>query len=164
MLENQKKHKKEGTNKGLFESPIKKMSEQAGRPGGSSGIKQETKKVSPLGPPNDSKASEEESYSLSALKDNMISAQKLQQEVEKSLKKTHNKKRLTKTQKEVAGQIAEIIIINEDPKEWLSSIEDYCKNPVDKNKERVEEVREFAEKHDLDFYLSSLLLASKKEN
>ena len=140
------------------------MSEQAGRPGGSSGIKQETKKVSPIGTPNDSKASEEESYSLSALKDNMISAQKLQQEVEKSLKKTHNKKRLTKTQKEVAGQIAEIIIINEDPKEWLSSIEDYCKNPVDKNKERVEEVREFAEKHDLDFYLSSLLLASKKEN
>ena len=91
----------------------------------------------------------------------MIHGQKLESEVEKSLRKLHNIKRLNKKQKEVAKQITGIIIANEEKENWASSVENYLKKPIDKHPKRVKQVEKIAFEHDLDYYLASILLASK---
>tara|TARA_R100000008_G_scaffold84577_2_gene72348 strand:- start:1549 stop:3576 length:2028 start_codon:yes stop_codon:yes gene_type:complete len=175
-LENQREYMKQ-RNEGLYtplvggsplaqtikveETSDKKKSQtppkEAGRPDGTSGIPQENRKVSPVGQGENSQA-----YSLDKVKDNMILAQKLESSVSSELRKTHKVKRLNKTQKEVAIQISETIIANETPDQWEKSIKKYCKKPVDHNSERVEFVRQIADKHQLDFYLASILASSLK--
>ena len=93
----------------------------------------------------------------------MLLAQKLENAVQASLRKKHGIKRLNKQQKEVAGQIADIIVSNEKPEDWNSKIEEYCENPTDKNKKRTEEVQRVACEHQIDMYLAALLVASKEE-
>lgn len=129
----------------------------AGRPEGTSGIPQENRKISPVGQGENSQA-----YSLDRVKDNMILAQKLEATVATELRKLHKVKRLNKTQKEVAIQISETIIANEAPTDWGKNVKKYCKKPIDHNSERVELVREIAAKHQLDFYLASILASSLK--
>ena len=135
----------------------KTLPKDAGRPDGTSGIPQNNKKISPVGQGGNSQA-----YSLDKIKDNMILAQKLESTVAIELRKLHKVKRLNKTQKEVAIQISETIIANEPPQEWTKNVKKYCKQPVDHNSERVELVREIAAKHQLDFYLASILASSLK--
>ena len=81
--------------------------------------------------------------------------------VEASLRKKHKIKRLSKTQKQVAEEIGSVIIANEDPSDWEGKINDYVKKPVDRNPERIAEVREIAAKHQVDDYLASILFISK---
>lgn len=128
----------------------------AGRPEGTKGIKQSTKKISPIG------ASVDESYSLSKMKENMLLATQLQSKIEDHLKKTHKLKKLSQEQKDVAGNISEIIICNESPSDWVAKIQEYCKKPVDQNHNRVEKITELACKHGVNTYLASLLFASYK--
>ena len=121
----------------------KSLPKNAGRPEGTSGIPQENRKISPVGQGESSA-----NYSLDKVKDNMILAQKLE--------------RLNATQKDVAIKISETIIANETPEVWQKSIKKYCKKPIDHNCERVELVREIAAKHQIDFYLASILASSLK--
>jgi hypothetical protein len=123
-----------------------------GRPPGIS-TPQETKKISPL------KASQQ--FSLSKVQENMIKAQGLVLEIEKELRKIHNKKRLSKQQKEIAQDISCILIANEEPENWKKKISTYCKNPIDKNSDRVAKVQDIAYEHQLDTYLASILYASR---
>ena len=92
----------------------------------------------------------------------MILAQKLEGSVATQLRKIHKVKRLNKSQKEVAIQISETIIANESPNRWEKNIKKYCEQPIDHNSDRVELVREIATKHQLDFYLASILASSLK--
>ena len=73
----------------------------------------------------------------------------------------HNIKRISKKQKEVVEQISNLIVANEDPKNWLNSVEKYCDSPVDQNPEKVTEINNLAHEHQLDHYLASILYASK---
>jgi len=134
---------------------------EAGRPSGTTGIPQSTKNVKPIGEGRQSKASVEEKYSLLKVKENLVLAQKLEEEVAASLRKKHNIKKLSYNQKEVSEQIAKIIIANETPENWMSKIEDYIKQPVDQNQEIVANVNSIACDHQVDSYLASILYHSK---
>ena len=135
----------------------KSLPKDAGRPDGTSGIPQSNRKISPVGQGESSQA-----YSLDKIKENMILAQKLESTVSSELRKLHKVKRLNKNQKDIAIKISETIIANEEPNEWEKNAKKYCKKPIDHNSERVELVREIAHKHQLDFYLASILASSLK--
>ena len=130
-----------------------------GRPPGT-GTPQETKDISPIGEGEQSNA---EHYSVSKITDNMILANTLVRKVEAGLRKFHKLKRLNKRQKEVAQGIVEVIISNENPSEWKRVVDEYVKKPVDKNEDRVSEIRDIACRHQVDYYLASILFASKSE-
>jgi hypothetical protein len=100
-------------------------------------------------------------YDFSKVKDYMIQAQKLENEIGAHLRKQHKIKRLSKAQKQIADEISSIIVANEDPENWTKNIEKYCKKPEDSNKERVREITEIAAEHHVDTYLASLLYISK---
>jgi hypothetical protein len=124
-----------------------------GRPPGSD-APQTTKNVSPIG-------ASELKFSLDKIKENLISAQKLNLEVESELRKLHKKRKLGKEQKDVAAQISELIIANEDPVDWGKKIEEYVKSPVDKDSKRIEKIRNIAYDHQVDDYLASILYNSR---
>jgi len=131
----------------------------AGRPAGT-GTPQTTKNVKPIGQGKQSKADEDQ-FSLSKVKENLISAQKLEEEVASFLRKKHNLKKLSYEQKNISEQIAKLIIANEEPKIWSEKISDYVQNPFDKNEEVIAEVNQIAYDHQVDNYLASILYHSK---
>ena len=93
----------------------------------------------------------------------MILSQKLNSKVSIRLKEMHKVKRITPKQKQVAEAICDLIIINESPSDWLSSVDKYCEKPFDHNLDRVKEVQDIAYENNLDTYLASLLLGSLKK-
>lgn len=141
--------------KGLYQPLIggPKMMD-TGRPAGSSGIKQTTKNVSPIG---NSKAN----YSVLKLKDTVEATSKLGLAVEDFLKKKHKLKKLNDSQKEVVLDITKIIVANEDKSNWHSKISEYIETPADKNPQRIEEIHDIACEHQVDSYMASLLYHSK---
>lgn len=154
-VESQKKHKGLKDN-GLYQPLIGAPKDgEAGRPGGSK-APQTTKNISPIG----TKASE--SYSLSKIKEGMVHAQELEEEIQKHLKKKFKIKKLNDQQAEVLGGLTSLIISNEPPENWKTSIASYCENPVGSNPDRANEIDEIAARHGVDNYLASLLYISKK--
>jgi len=141
------------TNKGQDLPDSSQNESQTGRPPGTTGIPQETKQINPIG------ASAK--FSLSKVRDNLVLAQNLIPEVESQLRKFHKKRKLSQQQKEVASEIASIIIANETPSSWKKKISSYISNPVDSNEERIKEIREIAYEHQVDDYLASILYNSK---
>jgi len=137
---------------GLYDPLIGgKNKEQAGRP---------TTSSAPGGPFN--KASVDPTkFSLKKVTENLILADKISKEVEAGLKKIHKLKKLDEDQKKIAEQITSLVIANESPESWSSKVEDYLKNPVDQNHDRIKEIREVAVTHQVDEYLASILHASK---
>ena len=131
----------------------KKVAKENGRPKGT-GTPQKSRKTSPIGSPG-------YGFSLSKIKEAMVLAQKLESDVQKELKKIHNIKRISQKQKEVAEQISHLIVANESPEDWFKNVEKYCKNPIDHNENRIQEVQELALEHQIDYYLASILYASK---
>ena len=140
--------------------PAKKLSKNSpttntdiGRPPGTKAPK---KKITPVG-------ASEKLFSFNLLKENMLKAQKLEQEIGAHLRKKHTVKKLNKKQKEIAEQISHVIIANEKPDNWLSSIDNYCQKPIDKNQEQVNEVRDVAIEHQVGDYIASILYHSVTE-
>jgi hypothetical protein len=125
-----------------------KSGPEAGRPAGTTKIKQQIK-------------AQEDNFSFVKVKDNVIKFQQLQGSVENFLKKKHNKKKLNDNQKQVAEEISKIIIANESVESWEQNVEKYCNNPIDSNTDRVNEVNDIAVKHGLDPFMASILLNSK---
>jgi hypothetical protein len=141
--------------KGFYQPLIGGPKVEAGRPGGTTGIKQATKNVKPIG------TSSKANYSVMKLKDTVQATSRLGDEVEASLKKKHKLKKLNDKQKEVALDITKIIVANEDKSNWTSKINEYIETPVDKNPQRIEEIHEIACEHQVDSYMASLLYHSK---
>lgn len=155
--ENAQRKFKELKDKGLYEPLLNKPKEaEAGRPEGTKSP-QSTKKISPIGA-----SAGETFYSLVKIKDNFIKAQQIENKITETLKQKHNLKRLNKAQKEVVAQILDLIITNENVDDWDSKINQYIEDPVDKNRERVNEVLEIAERHQIETFLAGILLASVK--
>jgi len=151
---------KELREQGLYEPLIggknqAEIKKEAGRPEGEPAPAPEQ---NPAGQGEQSKAV---SYSLTKVTDNLTKASKLFKTVEASLRKKHKIKRLTKQQKQVAEEIACVIIANESPKDWEGKVSQYVRKPIDTNPDRIAEVREVAFEHQVDDYLASILLASK---
>jgi hypothetical protein len=128
----------------------------SGRPDGTSSP-QNTKTVTPIGESEAKKV-----FSLEAIKDNMILAEKLSKKIEAELKKKHGLEELSKNQLNIASQISDIIIVNEEPKSWIKKVKSYVAKPVDKNPDRVKRVQSIAAKHQVDEYLAGILYASEK--
>jgi hypothetical protein len=141
--------------KGLYQPLIGGPKIDAGRPAGSTGIKQTTKNVKPVG------TSSKANYSVTKLKDIVEATNKLGVEVENILKKKHKLKKLNDKQKEVALDITKIIVANEEKSNWTSKISEYIDSPVDKNEKTVEEIHGIACEHQVDSYMASLLYHSK---
>jgi hypothetical protein len=131
----------------------------AGRPTGSTGISQQTKNVKPIGEGKQSKAA---FFDLDKIKNNFLLASKLQEKIEANLKDKHSLRKLSKQQKEVAFEISKIIVSNENPETWENVIEEYVKNPKDKNIEKIHEIQSIAADHSVDSYIASILYHSKK--
>ena len=142
-------------------APNKKPAGQKGS-GTNKGVPQKNRINPPIGE-RKVKVAASEGYSLSKVTENLTLASKLNKSVEVELRKAHDIKRLSKQQKEVAESITELIIANEDPKNWEKKIKSYVKKPVDQNLNRIKEVEEIAAEHQIDPYLASILYASKKD-
>ena len=156
-LESQKKFQ-ELKNEGLYEPLIggAKMPQMTGRPPGSKKPKEEDKKT-PVG----TKATV--NFSLSKIQEHLNLSDKLNLEVEASLRQIHKRKRLSKQQKEVAREITNIVIANEDPPSWLAKAGRYAAEPTDRNHERVKKVQDVAYEHQVDDFLAGILYASVHE-
>jgi len=160
-LESQQKYK-ELKDQGFYQPVIGgAKTGEAGRPIGTTGIPQSTKNVKPIQDGKQSKASIEEKYSFIKVKENIIAAQKLEEEVSAGLRKKHNLKKLSYDQKNIAEQITKLIIANENPNLWSSKIEDYIKEPFDKNSDAINKINDIALNHQIDSYLASILYHSK---
>ena len=142
-------------------APNKKPAGEKGS-GTNKGVPQKNRIKTPIGE-RKVKVAASEGYSLSKVTENLTLASKLNKSVEVELRKAHDIKRLSKQQKEVAESITELIIANEDPKNWEKKIKSYVKKPVDQNLNRIKEVEEIAAEHQIDPYLASILYASKKD-
>lgn len=127
------------------------ISKPAGRPTGSK-RPQSTKRVKPL----KSKAT----FSAIKVRENLVLAEELKNKTEKKLLKTFKLKELKEEQKGLAAELVNIIIANEEPQNWLSSIENYSKDPSDKNKERVDKLKDLCIEHGVDDFIGGVLLAS----
>jgi len=125
--------------------------EAAGRPPGTNKIKQQTKKISPIGA----------SFSSIKVKDSLLKFQEIENSVISSLKKKFKIKKLNETQISVAEDISKTIILNEGKNDWLDKVPDYVENPSDRNQERIDKVLEIAAKHQIDTFLASILLESE---
>jgi len=156
-LESQKRFQ-ELKNEGLYEPLIggAKMPQATGRPAGSKKPKEEDKKT-PIG----TKAAL--NFSLSRIQEHLNLSDKLNLEVEASLRQIHKRKRLSKQQKEVAREITNIVIANEDPPNWLAKAGRYAAEPTDRNHERVKKVQDVAYEHQVDDFLAGILYASVHE-
>ena len=156
-LESQRKFK-ELRNEGLYEPIIggAKGPQMSGRPAGSNTPK-ETDTKTPIG----TKAAL--NFSLTKIQDNLNLSDKLNLEVEASLRQIHSRKRLSKQQKEVAREITNIVIANEDPENWLAKAGRYAAEPTDRNHERVKKIQDVALEHQVDDFLAGILYASVYE-
>jgi hypothetical protein len=141
------KNQKQMTKQGQQPQPTVKQ--PPGRPGGTDGIPQEKERES------------KSFFSFNKIKDNMILFQGLEKGVEAHLRKAHKVKKLNKKQKEIATQVAEIIISNENPDSWTESIAGYCAKPIDKNHDVVEEISEICLDHQVGAFMGSVLYHSK---
>jgi|TARA_X000001382_G_scaffold130715_1_gene126591 hypothetical protein len=153
-IESQRKFK-ELRNEGLY-APIiggAKGPQMNGRPAASNTPK-ETDTKTPVG----AKASL--NFSLSKIQENLNLSDKLNLEVEASLRQIHNRKRLSKQQKEIAREITNIVIANEDPESWLAKAGRYAAEPTDRNHERVKKIQDVALDHQVDDFLAGILYAS----
>ena len=136
---------------GLYDPLIGgKNKEQAGRPTTSSAP----------GSPFNKASVDPTKFSLKKVTENLILADKISKEVEAGLKKIHKLKKLDEDQKKIAEQITSLVIANEPPESWSSKVDDYLKNPVDQNHDRIKAIREIAAEHQVDDYLASILYAS----
>ncbi len=103
-------------------------------------------------------------FSLTSVKENMLVANKLEDHVQKLLRKKFSKRSLTKDQKEVAFDISKVVMANERKEDWISEAKIYIEKPVDRNHNIVEETQSIAYEHQLDDWLASILRESKVEN
>ena len=142
--------------KELPKDKAKPVPQPKGRPEGTGGPK-ETDTKNPIG----LTANKQTRFSLSKVRDNLNLADKLNLEVEASLRQLHNRKRLNKGQKEIAQQISNIVIHNEDPENWLAKAGRYAAEPIDRNEERVKEIQSIAYEHQVDDFLAGILYCSK---
>ena len=138
---------------GLYQPIIGGGGAQAGRPSGSTGIPQSTKNVKPVGT--------SANFSVSKIKENILAAQNLEEEIKSAFRKKLNVKKLSNQQKEDAEKISEIIIANETPADWNNKLQDYIEKPIDQNLEQVNSIQEIAVQHQVTNYIASLLYHSK---
>lgn len=154
--QNYKKLRKEG----LYEPLIGGSKDELGmngRPPGSSSP-QSTKNVKPIGT---TKAEEKINFSTKKVLELTTKSIELKAAVDVRLIKRYKLKKLSIEQDKLASGLVELIISNEPPESWDSSIEKYLKTPLDQNQERVQRVMSLAAKYGVSNYHAAILLPSQ---
>ena len=144
---------------GLYQPLLNKGQQQGptGRPGGT-GTPQTTK--APRTTPT-VKASEEKSkINADLVAKNLVKFDNLVEAIETNLKEKYDRKRLTKEQKEIIQTVAETIATNEDPKNWVTKINDYINKPV-QSSVNMQQINKIAEEYGLDYKTAILLYHSR---
>lgn len=158
--------------KGLYEPLIGGPQDSAenGRPSGSSGVKQQTKKTSPVGTGKSSKASEEDNendiiqvFNVNKLAEIVKSTNTLYSEIEAAVKKQFKVKKLKDEQKSVVNDILTLIIANEMPAKWSDVVDEYVKNPKMIDIKAGQEIDEIGVKYNTSTFLSAVLRYCKIE-
>jgi hypothetical protein len=153
---NQVEHK-DRKDKGYYEPQIGAKKDEtgalAGRPSGSGG----KKTINPMTPMGGS------IYGVKQIKENFVLASRLEEEVAKLYKDNNKIRKLTAADELIIDQISKTIIANENPSKWIESVAKYSENPSDTNQERLKEIYEIAAEHGVDFFLASMLRASRKD-
>lgn len=134
-----------------------KMGQPKGKPTGKTGTQSKTRKSSPM------KASQD-FWSLDKLTKNLTLLNELNQEIESELLKKNNIKELTAELQNIKSQISEIIVSNNEPKDWKENLKKYLSNPINDNPDRLGEIDDIALDHNISPYAAAILLASKKED
>ena len=146
---------------GLYQPLLNKGKEQemTGRPSGT-GTPQTTK--APRTAPTVQASEEKPKINADLVAKNLVKFDNLVNAVETALKEKYSRKRLTKEQKEIIETIAETIATNEDPKNWITKINDYINEPVQVSV-NMQKINEIAAEYGLDYKTAILLYHSKLE-
>ena len=156
-MEEAQKEYKEQRDKLMFEPLVGGSNRgETGRPAGTTGIPQSTKKVGQIG------SGEEMKFEMTKIAQNMILANKVDVAIKKKLKSKFKLKELSEDQESLVPEIRNLILANENPENWIESVAGYCEKPLDKNKVRVSEVQDLAIRHQVDSHMAGILFASKK--
>jgi len=163
-LESQKKFK-ERKGMGLYE-PINGGSGggpdgEPGRPDGTENIPQSGDNVGPIGTGIQEATADKTIFSAIGVREAFVKASELEKIVAKSYRKQNKVRKLQAADELLIGKIAETIIANEDMENWDKVVDDYIKDPKDKNQDRLERIYAIGAQHNLDFYLASILLAAE---
>ncbi len=158
MKDGQKEYKKDRED-GLYEPLIGGQKDEEagpnGRPGGSSGIKQSTKKVGPIG----TKAA----FSTKTYIEHLKASQTLAKEVEKALKKRFKIEALDSKQQEIAHMLVKRIVAIHPKDKWVKSVAATVKEPPQIPAEIGSELSDLANEYDVDEFDASLLRWCKTE-
>lgn len=127
---------------------------ETGRPAGTQGIPQTTKKVGKIGTG--------EKFDTEKIAKNIIIAGKLDNIIKKKLKSKFKLKELTLEQEALVPELKSLVIANHGPSEWLEKAEVYCDRPLDTNPERVSRVQDIALNHQVETWMAGILFASIK--
>lgn len=134
----------------------------SGRPGGIK-TKQTTKKVGISRGSVEEESVDNDLYSLVKIKDNLVLASNLRDDVQDYFKKIKKIKKFNSQQLEVINEISNCIIMNCEASKWKENIEKYVNNPVNDNPERIQLVDELALQHGISPKVAVYLIDSKKE-
>jgi len=123
---------------------------QKGRPTGSS--------------PRGEKAFAEDLYSRAEIQNTIYKIEDLSQYTEKALKKSLNRKRITKEQKGMIESLTSSIVMSTKKENWEKAVDD-CVEDFNKIEELdvMDEILEVSESHELTSYPAAILYHSKKD-
>jgi hypothetical protein len=157
-IESQKDFKKL-QEEGLYQPLLNKGQQQGatGRPSGT-GTPQTTK--APRTTPTVNASEEKPKINADLVAKNLVKFDNLVESIEATLKEKYDRKRLTKEQKEIIQTVAETIATNEDPKNWITKINDYINKPV-QSSVNMQEINKIAEEYGLDYKTAILLYHSQ---
>jgi hypothetical protein len=144
---------------GLYQPLLNKPQQQqaAGRPAGT-GTPQTTK--APRTAPTVQASEDKSKINADLVAKNLVKFDNLVEAIEATLKEKYDRKRLTKEQKEIIQTVAETIATNEEPKHWVTKINDYINKPVQLNA-NMKQINKIAEEYGLDYKTAILLYHSK---
>ena len=144
---------------GLYQPLLNKGQQQGatGRPGGT-GTPQTTK--APRTTPTVKVSEEKSKINADLVAKNLVKFDNLVEAIETNLKEKYDRKRLTKEQKEIIQTVAETIATNEDPKNWVTKINDYINKPV-QSSVNMQQINKIAEEYGLDYKTAILLYHSR---
>lgn len=170
-IESQRKYRDLKENEDLFDPIVMQKDEQIdeekttskqknpnGRPSGTKGIKQSVpRKTGRIG------RNAAASYQFDPLKivEYTELSSQLESQIISYIKEKVGKKKLTKEQLSLIPIAAEIIMVNEEPENWLESVKKYVDLPKDTNLARVLEVESVAAEHNQLNYNAAILFAAR---
>jgi hypothetical protein len=129
-----------------------------GRPDGTKGIKQTTKKISPQGT---SQASEKLNVSTKELVTNTLAAEELREAVGGAVKKRFKVRTLNDNQKNIVDSFAKIIMATQPRSSWKKSVAETIEKPVRIPDQVAREIDEISIEHSVDSWNATLIWNSR---